>query len=234
MFEKNSAVKPQDLPSPGVAINGRPKLRILLADDHSIMREGLRQLFALMPDIEVVAEATTGAEVLETLRHATVDLLLMDMSMPGISGDDLISRVRSHHPTLAILVLSMHEEPQIAQRALKAGANGYLTKDQDSQTLLAAVRKVASGGRFIDPRLAERMAFEVSGVTRRADHLRLTNRELEVLRLLATGLRVGDIAQKLSLSDKTISTHKARMMEKMGFGSGAELVRYAVEHSLVQ
>lgn len=208
-------------------------LRVLLADDHRIMREGLRQLFGLMPDIEVVGEATTGAEVLDALREFQIDLLLLDMTMPGISGDDLITRIRSHHPALPILVLSMHEEPQIAQRALKAGANGYLTKDQDSQTLLSAVRKVSSGGRFIDPLLAERMAFEVSGVTRRADHQSLTNRELEVMRLLAKGLRVGDIAQKLSLSDKTISTHKSRLMEKMGFGSTVELVRYALDNGLV-
>jgi DNA-binding NarL/FixJ family response regulator len=211
-----------------------PPLRVLLADDHRIMREGLRQLFALMPDISVVGEATSGAEVLDCLRQAPADLLLLDMTMPGISGDDLITRVRARYPTLPILVLSMHEEPQIAQRALKAGANGYLTKDQDSQTLLAAVRKVASGGRFIDPLLAERMAFEVSGVTRRASHDDLTNRELEVMRLLARGLRVGDIALKLSLSDKTISTHKARLIEKMGFASSAELVRYAIDHGLVE
>lgn len=208
-------------------------LRVLLADDHRIMREGLRQLFGLMPDIEVVGEATSGAEVLDALREFEIDLLLLDMTMPGISGDDLITRIRSHYPTLPILVLSMHEEPQIAQRALKAGANGYLTKDQDSQTLLSAVRKVSSGGRFIDPLLAERMAFEVSGVTRRADHENLTNRELEVMRLLAKGLRVGDIAQKLSLSDKTISTHKSRLMEKMGFGTSVELVRYALDNGLV-
>lgn len=208
-------------------------LRVLLADDHRIMREGLRQLFGLMPDIEVVGEATSGAEVLDALREFEIDLLLLDMTMPGISGDDLITRIRSHYPTLPILVLSMHEEPQIAQRALKAGANGYLTKDQDSQTLLSAVRKVSSGGRFIDPLLAERMAFEVSGVTRRADHENLTNRELEVMRLLAKGLRVGDIAQKLALSDKTISTHKSRLMEKMGFGTSVELVRYALDNGLV-
>lgn len=208
-------------------------LRVLLADDHRIMREGLRQLFGLMPDIEVVGEATSGAEVLDALREFEIDLLLLDMTMPGISGDDLITRIRSHYPVLPILVLSMHEEPQIAQRALKAGANGYLTKDQDSQTLLSAVRKVSSGGRFIDPLLAERMAFEVSGVTRRADHENLTNRELEVMRLLAKGLRVGDIAQKLSLSDKTISTHKSRLMEKMGFGTSVELVRYALDNGLV-
>jgi DNA-binding NarL/FixJ family response regulator len=210
------------------------RLRILMADDHRIMREGLRQLFALMPDIEVVGEATSGAEVLDALRQTQVDLLLLDMTMPGLSGDDLITRVRAHYPALPILVLSMHEEPQIAQRALKAGANGYLTKDQDSQTLLAAVRKVAAGGRVLDPLLAERMAFEVSGVTRRVSHDALTNRELEVMRLLAKGLRVGDIAQKLSLSDKTISTHKARLMEKMGFTSSAELVRYAIDHGLVE
>jgi DNA-binding NarL/FixJ family response regulator len=212
-----------------------PRLRVLLADDHRIMREGLKQLFSLMPDIEVVGEATSGAEVLDLLRqHAPPDLLLLDMTMPGISGDDLITRVRARHPTLPVLVLSMHEEPQIAQRALKAGANGYLTKDQDPQTLLAAVRKVAGGGRFIDPLLAERMAFEVSGVTRRASHDALTNRELEVMRLLAQGLRVADIAVKLALSDKTISTHKARLMEKMGFASSAELVRYAIDHALVE
>lgn len=215
-------------------MNSTSRLRVLLADDHRIMREGLKQLFALMPDIDVVGEATSGAEVLDSLRQTQVDLLLLDMTMPGISGDDLITRVRAHYLALPILVLSMHEEPQIAQRALKAGANGYLTKDQDSQTLLAAVRKVAGGGRFIDPLLAERMAFEVSGVTRRADHLTLTNRELEVLRLLAQGLRVSDIAQKLSLSDKTISTHKARLMEKMSFVSSAELVRYAINHGLVE
>lgn len=209
-------------------------IRVLLADDHRIMREGLKQLFGLMPDIELVAEATSGAEVMSLLRTHTADLLLLDMTMPGISGDDLVSRIRVHHPALPILVLSMHEEPQIAQRALKAGANGYLTKDQDPRTLLEAMRKVADGGRFIDPALAERMAFEVTGTPRRVTHADLSDRELQVMRLLAHGMRVGEIAEKLTLSDKTISTHKARLMKKMCFASSAELIRYAVEHQLVE
>lgn len=207
-------------------------IRLLLADDHTIMREGLKQLFSLAPDLVVVGEAQSGAQAIEHLRQGGVDVLLLDMNMPGINGEDLVARIRSHHPGLPILVLSMHNEPQIAQRALKAGASGYLTKDRDPETLLAAIRRVAAGGRFIDPILAEQMAFEASGLGRPIRHDCLSDRELQVLRLFSCGLTVNDIATQLAISNKTVSTHKARLMEKMGFASNADLVRYAVVHGL--
>jgi DNA-binding NarL/FixJ family response regulator len=208
-------------------------IRVLIADDHAIVRAGLRQLFALAPDIQVVGEADRGANVIEALREQAVDLLLLDMTMPGITGEDLIARLRAHHPQLPILVLSMHDEPQVALRALRAGAGGYLAKDKDAQTLLAAVRRVAGGGNFVDPTVAERMALEVSGLAPRRKHDQLSDRESQVLRLLASGLSVNEIAARLSISNKTVSTHKARLMERMGFASNAELVRYAVANGLV-
>jgi len=208
-------------------------IRVMITDDHAIMRKGLKQLFALVGDIEVVAEATDGAAALERLRQGGIDLLLLDMTMPGISGEDLVSRIRAHYPTLPILILSMHKEAQIAQRALKAGANGYLTKDRDPEDLLEAIRKVATGGRFLDPQIAEQMAFNASGVGEPAGHECLTDREFQVMRLLAQGVSVNDIASQLAISAKTVSTHKARLMEKMAFTSNADLVRYALEHRLV-
>jgi DNA-binding NarL/FixJ family response regulator len=207
-------------------------IRLLIADDHTLMREGLKQLFAMLADIELVGEAVNGAQVQEQLRQGGIDLLLLDMSMPGICGDDLIARIRSQYPELPVLVLSMHNEPQIAVRALKAGANGYLTKDGDPDTLLAAVRRVAGGGRFIDPSLAESMAFASDGQSDRLRHENLSDRELQVLRQLARGISVNDIADMLAISNKTVSTHKARLMEKMGFHNNADLVRYAVMHGL--
>lgn len=208
-------------------------IRLMLVDDHAIMREGLKQLFSLVGDINVVAEATNGALALERLRQGGIDLLLLDMTMPGVSGEDLVARVRSRHPELPILILSMHNEPQIAQRALRAGANGYVTKDREPEILLTAVRRVAGGGRFLDPHLAEQLAFGASGLGDQPLHACLTDREFQVMRLLARGASINDAADKLSISNKTVSTHKARLMEKMGFTSNADLVRYAVTHDLV-
>ncbi len=207
-------------------------IRLMLADDHVIVRKGLRQLFTLVKDIDVVAEAHNSAEVLETLRQTPVDLLLLDMSMPGISGEDLIARIRVHHPQQRILVLSMHNEPQIAQRALKAGAAGYLTKDSDPELLLSAIRRVASGGKYIAPELAEQLVFQSSGQAPVPSHDSLSSREFQILRMLARGMGVNDIAEELAISNKTVSTHKARLMEKMNFTTNAELIRYAVMHGL--
>ena len=209
-------------------------IRVMLADDHVLMREGLKQLFSMVTDIEVVAEATNGGAVLDNLRDGKFELILLDMTMPGICGEDLISRIRSRDASLPILVLSMHNELQIARRALKAGANGYVTKDQNPEVLMAAIRKVASGGRFIDPGIAEQMAYEMAAdapVGGRQDNL--TDREFQILRLLAKGESVNGIAERLAISNKTVSTHKARLMEKMGFTSNAELVRYALEKGLL-
>lgn len=207
-------------------------IRLLIADDHTLMREGLKQLFVLMGDIEIAGEATNGAQVLDRIRQGGIDLALLDMTMPGISGEDLIQRIRGHCPELRILVLSMHNEPQVAQRALKAGANGYMSKDGDPESLLAAIRKVAAGGRFIDPSVAEKMAFESAGLDGRPGHDCLTDRELQILRLLARGMGVNEIAEELAISNKTVSTHKARMMEKMSFVNNADLIRYALANSL--
>jgi DNA-binding NarL/FixJ family response regulator len=208
-------------------------IRLLLADDHALVREGLKQLFALTTDINVAAEASNGAQVLDLLRRERFSMILLDMTMPGISGPDLIQRIRSSDNPPPILVLSMHNEPQIARRALVAGACGYLTKDSAPETLLAAVRKIADGGRFIAPSLAEAMAFEVSIGSPNTGHEQLTDREFQIFTLLARGKGVNDIAKQLSISSKTVSTHKARLMEKMGFDSNADIVRYAIDRGLV-
>ena len=209
-------------------------IRILMADDHGIVREGLKQLFALGQDIVVVGEAVSGSEVLTALRAGGIDLILLDMTMPGISGVNLITRLRSHDDCPPILVLSMHNEIQIARRALAAGVAGYLTKDSDPATLMAAIRKVAAGGRFIDPGLAEKMVFESGRNTELPPHDVLSEREYDVLRLLVHGMGVNQIADELKISNKTVSTHKARLMQKMDFHNNAELVRYAVAHGLVE
>jgi DNA-binding NarL/FixJ family response regulator len=209
-------------------------IRLMIADDHAIVRGGLRQLLSLVPDIEVQAEAVDGAQVLEGLRRELPDLLLLDVNMPGLSGPDLITRVKSHWPTLPILVLSMHNEGQVAARVLKAGASGYVTKDSEMEVLLAAIRKVAGGGKFIVPELAEKLVFDMSlGGGDQLPHQSLSDRELEVFRLLVAGLGVNDIATQLCISNKTVSTHKTRLMEKLNLGSTAELVRYALQHGLL-
>lgn len=207
-------------------------IRILIADDHAIVREGMKQLFALFDDITVVGEAADGGEVLDAMRGGEFDLLLLDMSMPGINGLDLISRVKLHHPQQQILVLSMHTEPNLASRALKAGASGYLSKDSDSTTLLAAIRKVAAGGRFLDPSMGVQMAFGVSENDSSTAVTTLSDREYSIMRMLVSGMGVNDIAKKLSVSNKTVSTHKVRLMKKLGVDSNAELMRYAIKHGL--
>lgn len=208
-------------------------IRLMISDDHAILRGGLRQLLSLAPDIEVQAEAGDGAQVLEELRRALPDLLLLDINMPGLSGPDLIARIKSHWPDLPILVLSMHNEAQVAARALKAGASGYVTKDSEMDVLLTAIRKVAGGGKFIVPELAEKLVFDVSLGSDRLPHQALSDRELEVFRLLVAGQGVNEIAEQLCISNKTVSTHKTRLLEKLNLGSTAELVRYAMQHGLL-
>lgn len=208
-------------------------IRLLIADDHAIVRGGLKQIFAMAPDMEVAGEAANGAQVLDSLRQLEFDLLLLDLNMPGVSGPDLIMRVRAQKAALPILVLSMHNETQVASRVLKAGANGYITKDSEPEILLSAIRRVAAGGKFIAPELAEQMVFDVSTSGSQLPHSLLSDRELEVLRLLITGKSVNDIADQLCISNKTVSTHKTRLMEKMSMGSIAELMRYAMAHGLL-
>ncbi len=207
-------------------------IRILIADDHAIVRQGVRQVLAFAPDLEVVAEARDGWEVVEYLRRGGIDLLITDMSMPGPHGVDLVKRVKDEHPRLPVMVLTMHGEAQITARVLKAGAAGYLTKDSEPEVLIAAARKVAAGGRHIDPALAEKLVFETSLAGEQRPHELLSNREYEVLVRIARGESLNDIAESLHISAKTISTHKARLMQKLNLHSTAELVRYALQNGL--
>ena len=207
-------------------------IRIIIADDHAIVRGGLKQIFAMTSDIVVVSEAAQSSEVLEQWRQIPCELLLLDLTMPGVSGVDLICRLHEEKPDLPILVLSMHNEGQIVARTLRAGAAGYVTKDSDPEILLAAVRKVAAGGKYIDPSLVESMIFNTAGSSD-LPHDSLSERELQVLKMVAAGGPLGEIAERLHLSPKTVSTHKMRLMQKLGIDNNADLVRYATRHGLV-
>jgi DNA-binding NarL/FixJ family response regulator len=205
-------------------------IRVMLADDHTLVREGLKQLLAATPDIRVEGEAADGDQALELARKQDFDLAVLDMSMPGHSGIELIKRLRAEKPRLHLLVLSMHGEEQYAVRALKAGAAGYLTKDSASAQLVGAIRKVAGGGVHISEAAAAQLVHQAGGDG--LPHSRLSNREFEVFRLLVAGENPTGIAERLHLSVKTVSTHKTRILEKMGMENTADLVRYAVERGL--
>jgi DNA-binding NarL/FixJ family response regulator len=209
------------------------QIRLLIADDHALMRAGLKLIFARIPDFMVAAEAINGQEVLERLSRESFDLLLLDLNMPGGSGIDLISRAKARQPQLPILVLTMHNEPQMATRALKAGANGYITKNCEPDVLQAAIRKVAAHGNYIAPDLAERMVFQTVTKALTLPHHQLTDRETEVLQQMIAGQSPRQIAERLSISNKTVSTHKTRLMEKLSVSSTVELMRYAMINGLL-
>ena len=208
-------------------------IRVLIADDHTIMREGLKQLLVAAGDLDVVGEARDGHEVLQQVRALDFDVLLLDMSMPGKSGMDLIKQVKTEKPKLRILVLSMHQEHQYAVRAIKAGASGYLTKESASTLLVSAIRKIASGGAFISQEVAEQLALGAMPHSDGPPHTTLSDREYQIFRLLVSGKTVTDIAARLNISDKTVSTHKARLLEKLNIGNQTELVHYALKHRLI-
>ncbi len=208
-------------------------IRVLLADDHAIVRAGLKEILADTGDITVAGEATNGQEVLARVRGHDYDVVVLDMSMPGRSGIELIKLVKAEKPRLRVLVLSMHSEEQYAVRALKAGASGYLSKDSAADQLVAAIRRIAAGGAYVSPETAERLALDAASRTEAAPHTLLSDREFQVFRMIAAGKSVGEIARELSLSAKTVSTHKARIMEKMGIANPAQLIRYALENNLI-
>jgi len=207
-------------------------IRLLIVDDHALMREGLKQLFEGEGDIAVSAEAGSGEEALTMLQNEAVDLVLLDITIPGIHGVELITKIRARPSSPPILVLSMHNEPQIAKRKLKAGASGYITKDSSPKNLLEAIRKVASGGRYIAADIAEKIAFEVSAAAPLVLHELLSGRELVILRMLAKGKKVSEIALELDISSKTVSTHKARLMQKMHIDSDVKLMKYTIAHGM--
>jgi DNA-binding NarL/FixJ family response regulator len=204
-------------------------IRVLIADDHSIVRDGLKRILAATADLQVTGEAAGGDEALALVKANDYDVVMLDMSMPGLSGIDLIKRLKLEKPRLKILVLSMHGESQYAARALKAGAAGYLNKDSPAEALLGALRKIAAGGVHI----GEAAAASLLQSGEKPPHETLSDREFEVMRLLVEGLGPTEIGQRLHLSVKTVSTHKTRILDKLNLGSTAELVRYAMEHRLL-
>jgi DNA-binding NarL/FixJ family response regulator len=208
-------------------------VRIVLADDHAIVREGLKRIVGDVADFQVVGEAADGTAVMQAVRELEFDVLVLDLSMPGRSGMELIKLVKAEKPRLRILVLSMHQEMQYAVRAIKSGASGYLTKETAPSQLEQAIRKVSTGGAFISAEVAEQLALgAMPGGGGGLPHESLSDREFEVFRLLVTGQAVSDIAHKLNLSVKTVSTHKANLMQKLGLSNQTELVRYALKHGL--
>lgn len=208
-------------------------IRLVLADDHTIVREGLKQLLGAAGDLQVVGEAQNGHEVIERIRELDFDVLLLDMSMPGKSGIELIRQVHAEKPKLRILVLSMHEEHQYAVRAIRAGAAGYLTKESASRQLVDAIRKVAAGGAFISSEVAQQLALGAMPGASGPLHATLSDREFQIFQLIASGKSVSDIAERLNLSVKTVSTHKSNILQKMNMSTQAELIRYALTHRLV-
>ncbi len=209
-------------------------IKLLVADDHPVVREGLRRIVADHPGLQVVAEATNGDEVLAMASRMPVDVVLLDISMPGPGFLQVLERLRMEQPRLPVLVLSVHPEDQYAVRALRAGAAGYLTKDHSPEQLIEAIGKVHRGGRFVSPSLAERLASDLALGRTEALHDSLSDREYEVLCALGPGRTVKQISGELRLSPKTVSTYRTRLLEKMKVSSNADLVRYAAQHGLIK
>lgn len=215
-----------------VATSSKPALRILLVDDHMIVREGLMRVLDPTGNNWALTEANTGYQALVFLRDGEYDLALIDLSMPGMTGLELVHRIKSEFPRVRILVLSMHEEEQYAVRAFKAGAHGYVTKDIAASELVGAVRKVAAGGVYVTESLAEKFVQQLNGSSEAPRHTLLTDRELDILRRVAAGQPLTSIGDALHLSVKTVSTHKTHIQEKLQLSSTAELIRYALENHI--
>ncbi len=209
-------------------------IRVLIIDDHPIVRTGIRSLLAGAVDIEVVGEAGDGEEGLDLAQRLQPSVITLDISMPGMSGMEVLKELKHQRHQAAVLMLSLHPEDRYAIRLLRAGASGYVTKEAPSDTLTQAIRKVNGGGKYISSEVAERLAFNIDPDFEGPLHERLSNRELEVMRQLASGRTVTEIGHQLELSVKTVSTYRRRILEKMALGSTAEIVRYAVEHQLVE
>lgn len=208
-------------------------IRVLLADDHAIIRDGVKQILADTPDLVVAGEAANGTAVLKLVAEQPWDVLVLDISMPGKNGLELVKLIRQDKPRLPILVFSMHQEEQYALRALHAGASGYLTKESDGEVLIAAIRKVAAGGVHVSDKVAEMLARERMPTSEELPHARLSDREFQIFEKIIAGTRLTDIAGELNLSIKTVSTHKSRILQKMNMASDTELVRYAIGRGLL-
>ena len=210
-------------------------IKILIVDDHSIVREGLKQLVADQSDMILAGEAETAADALRFVREQSCDVIVLDISMPnGKSGLDLLPEIKSLRPDAKVLILSMHAEEQFAIRALRSGASGYITKQSAPTELIKAIRKVHGGGKYISQSIAEQLASFVSDDSNKPLHERLSDREFQVLRMVGVGKTLREIADELVISEKTVGTYRARIMEKMNMTRNAELIRYAVQNKLVE
>jgi DNA-binding NarL/FixJ family response regulator len=208
-------------------------LKILVADDHPIVRQGLKQILASEPDVIAVGEAENAQKMLELARKQHWDVIVLDITMPGRSGLDVLKELRHERPKLPVLVLSAHPEDQYAVRVLRAGAAGYMTKEKAPEELIGAIKKVLRGGKYVSASLAEKLAFDLGIASDKPLHKTLSDREYEVMRMIASGKTATQIAKKLYLSVKTISTYRTRVLEKMRMKSNAELMRYAIQNRLI-
>lgn len=209
-------------------------IRVLIVDDHPIVRAGLRRIAEEDPAIAVTGEASNGQDALDALRQTVADVVLLDVTMPGAPFTETLRRLREQHPTVRVLVLSAHPEDQWAVRALRGGASGYLTKDHSPNQLLDAIRRVHRGGRYVSTSLAERLATQLGQDFVDAPHEQLSDREFDVLRSLGAGHTVKEVAERLGLSPKTVSTYRTRLMEKMRFATNADLVQYVAANGLIE
>jgi DNA-binding NarL/FixJ family response regulator len=208
-------------------------IRVLLADDHAIIRDGVKQILADTDDLVVAGEAANGTAVLKLVAEQQWDVLVLDISMPGKNGLELVKLIRQDKPRLPILIFSMHQEEQYALRALHAGASGYLTKESDGEVLISSIRKVAGGGVHVSDKVAEMLARERMPTISDLPHARLSDREFQIFEKIIAGARLTDIAAELNLSIKTVSTHKSRILQKMNMASDTDLVRYAIGKGLL-
>jgi DNA-binding NarL/FixJ family response regulator len=209
-------------------------IKVLIADDHPIVRQGLQHILSDIPDMEVAGEAINAQETLAQVRAGGWDVLVLDITMPGRSGFDILKDLKLEQPHLPVLVLSIHAEEQLAVRVLKAGASGYLTKENAPGELVKAIRKVVSGGKYISRSLAETLAFSLDIASDRPPHEALSDREFQVMQLMASGKTLAEIAEELSLSTKTVSTYRTRLLQKMNLETNAEIIRYAIENGLIE
>lgn len=209
-------------------------IRVLICDDHAIVRQGLKQIIAETSDIRGVAEAGGYPEVMKPLREGGIDLLLLDISLPGKNGIEILKLVKKEFPKLPVLILSMYPEDQYAVRAIRAGAGGYLTKQSAADQLVTAIRRVVTGRKYITPELAEALANTLGRDVSAAPHASLSDREYQTMCLIASGKALSQIADELSLSAKTVSVYRARLLEKMGLANNAEITHYALKHGLVE
>jgi len=208
-------------------------IRVLIIDDHDIVREGLKQIVHETGDIVVGGEARTGAEAMDRVRAEKWDVAILDLNLPDRPGLDVLTQIRAFAPQLPVLILSMHQQVSYAARALKAGALGYVSKDSAREHLVQAIRKLARGERFLTPAFAEGLAFDLMDGVAATQHERLSDREFQILSLIAAGKPPRDIAAELNVSVKTVGTHRARILAKMGLKNNAEIVQYAIEHGLL-